>query len=410
MALRFLNSGYFAGKVGIGVEVPLTTLHLNDPDGSVIRLSSDAHTDNNKIEIDALNNGTIYHSIVSNTDTGNLQLRAGDGGSGHEVNIYTDGSFAATFDMNQRLGVGLVSPEGKLHVATGSIHPSSSVASSSNSVIFSGQDGLMDLLSYDDDSTVATAIGMGRYNQTSGNIIDKWGLVTWYDTGNEGSNLSDRLGIHYGTNKAPWSNSEKLSITREGNVGIGSNDPSEKLVVNGNVKGDSFGTDENTTARIFAPSGAAYNGSGSQTGYLIVKLPDLAGAGINNMMSGVIRVFDYAPGESFDIHFAGYWYSGYAWTNCTAWIDSESSIDRNFSVRFGKMNGSSGNLDRAVITIGESTSAWSYCKFSVIEYTSGHSNAALEKWNSGWETGISATYPGTSLQHLTNTQINNWKR
>ena len=410
MALRFLNSGYFAGKVGIGVEVPLTTLHLNDPDGSVIRLSADAHSDNNKIEFDALNNGNIYHSIVSNTNTGNLQLRAGDGGTGHEVNIYTDGSFAATFDMNQRLGVGLSAPQGKLHVATGSIHPSSSVASSSNSVIFSGQDGLMDLLSYDDNSTVATAIGMGRYDQTYGNLIDKWGLVTWYDSGNEGSNLSDRLGIHYGTNKAPWSNSEKLSITREGNVGIGSNDPSEKLVVNGNVKGDSFGTDEGTTARIFSPEGAVYNGSGNQTGYLIVKLPDLAGAGINNMMSGVIRVFDYAPGGSFDIHFAGYWYSGYAWTNCTAWIDSESSIDRNFSVRFGKMNGSSGSLDRAVITIGESTSAWSYCKFSVIEYTSGHSNAALEKWNSGWETGISATYPGTSLQHLTNTQINNWKR
>ena len=52
MALRFLNNGYFAGKVGIGVEVPLTTLHLNDPDGSILRLSSDAHSDNNKIEVE----------------------------------------------------------------------------------------------------------------------------------------------------------------------------------------------------------------------------------------------------------------------------------------------------------------------------------------------------------------------
>ena len=410
MALRFLNSGYFAGKVGIGVEVPLTTLHLNDPDGSIIRLSSDAHSDNNKIEFDALNNGSIYHSIVSNTSTGNLQLRAGDAGSGHEVNIYTDGLFAATFSYQQRLGVGIEAPQGKLHVATGSIHPSSSVASSSNSVIFSGQDGLMDLLSYDDNSTVATAIGMGRYDQTNGNIIDKWGLVTWYDSGNEGSNLSDRLGIHYGTNKAPWSNNEVLSITREGKVGIDSTDPTEKLTVNGNVKGDSFGTDESSTARIFSPEGAVYNGSGSQTGYLIVKLPDLAGEGINNMMSGVIRVFDYAVGESFDVHFAGYWYSGYSWTNCTAWIDSEAGTDRNFSVRFGKMNGSSGSLDRAFITIGEGNSTWSYCKFSVIEYTSGHSNAQLEKWNSGWETGISSTFPGTLIVNVTNAQINNWQR
>jgi hypothetical protein len=410
MALRFLNNGYFAGKVGIGVEVPLTTLHLNDPDGSIIRLSSDAHSDNNKIEFDALNNGSIYHSIVSNTSTGNLQLRAGDAGSGHEVNIYTDGLFAATFSHEQRLGVGIETPQGKLHVATGSIHPSSSVASSSNSVIFSGQDGLMDLLSYDDNSTVATAIGMGRYDQTNGNIIDKWGLVTWYDSGNEGSNLSDRLGIHYGTNKAPWSNNEVLSITREGKVGIDSTDPTEKLTVNGNVKGDSFGTDESSTARIFSPEGAVYNGSGSQTGYLIVKLPDLAGEGINNMMSGVIRVFDYASGHSFDVHFAGYWYSGYNWTRCTAWVDSEAGTDRNFSVRFGKMNGSSGSLDRAFITIGEGNSTWSYCKFSVIEYTSGHANAQLEKWNSGWETGISSTFPGTLIVNVTNAQINNWQR
>ena len=104
MAINFLNNGYFAGKVGIGVETPLTTLHLYDTGGSILRLASDAHTDNNKIEFDALNNGTIYHSIVSNTNSGNLQIRAGDNGSGHEVNIYTDGLFAATFDHNQSRG------------------------------------------------------------------------------------------------------------------------------------------------------------------------------------------------------------------------------------------------------------------------------------------------------------------
>ena len=117
MAINFLNNGYFAGKVGIGVETPLTTLHLYDTGGSILRLASDAHTDNNKIEFDALNNGTIYHSIVSNTNSGNLQIRAGDNGSGHEVNIYTDGLFAATFDNNQRLGIGTTTPQSKLQVA-----------------------------------------------------------------------------------------------------------------------------------------------------------------------------------------------------------------------------------------------------------------------------------------------------
>ena len=117
MALNFLNDGYFAGKVGIGVETPLTTLHLYDTGGSILRLASDDHTDNNKIEFDALNNGAIYHSIVSNTNTGNLQIRAGDGGSGHEVNIYTDGLFVATFSQDQKLGIGTVNPGGKLDIA-----------------------------------------------------------------------------------------------------------------------------------------------------------------------------------------------------------------------------------------------------------------------------------------------------
>ena len=42
-----------------------------DAGGSILRLASNAHTDDNKIEFDALNNGTIYHSIVSNTNSGN---------------------------------------------------------------------------------------------------------------------------------------------------------------------------------------------------------------------------------------------------------------------------------------------------------------------------------------------------
>ena len=116
MAVNSSGVSYFDGKLGIGERTPLTTLHLNDPSGSVIRLSSDQHTDDNKIEFDALNDGNIYHSIVSNTQSGNLQIRAGDGGSGHEVNIYTDGLFAASFDHNQRLGIGTANPGHKLTV------------------------------------------------------------------------------------------------------------------------------------------------------------------------------------------------------------------------------------------------------------------------------------------------------
>jgi hypothetical protein len=111
-----LNVDYTNGRVGIGTTSPQTTLHLYDTGGSILRLGSDQHGDVNKIEFDAVNTGAIYHSITSNTNSGNLQIRAGDGGSGHEVNIYTDGLFAATFDSNQRLGIGTTSPGHKLTV------------------------------------------------------------------------------------------------------------------------------------------------------------------------------------------------------------------------------------------------------------------------------------------------------
>ena len=230
--------------------------------------------------------------------------------------------------------------------------------------------------------------------------------------------------MRMGTNDGIWSFSngvtgtadsviawdERMRIDSAGNVGIGDTNPvNYKLAVNGTVKGDSFSVD-GMSSRIFAPSGAVYNGNGSQTGYLIVKLPDFSAAGINNMMTGVIRVFDYAGNESFDVHFAGYWYSGYNWTNCSAWIDSQANVDRNFTVRWGSMPGNDGAGSRPFISIGDSTSTWSYVKFSVINYEPGHSNNQAYKWDSGWNMDVSTTLPGSSLRDTSTTQSNNWAR
>ena len=174
-------------RVGIGTTSPQTTLHLYDTGGSILRLGSDQHGDTNKIEFDATNLGAIYHSITSNTNTGNLQIRAGDGGSGHEVNIYTDGLFAATFDHNQRLGIGTTSPGYKLHNA-------------------------------------GTSRLEGR--------VTLGGNVNNFIQGN-GSSLEFKSNGDYFFNKGA---STQLTILSNGNVGIGTTSPSEKLVVdNGNI-------------------------------------------------------------------------------------------------------------------------------------------------------------------------------
>jgi len=192
MAINFLNNGYFANRVGIGVESPLTTLHLYDAGGSVLRLASNAHTDNNKIEFDAVNNGAIYHSIVSNTSSGNLQIRAGDGGSGHEVNIYTDGLFVATFSQDQKLGVGTVTPGGKLDIA------------------YSGTGG-----------TGTQGIGEGL------NITSLTPNITFNDNSSNVSNYAIHLNQNVftlGTYTSATSQSPDLVLV-SGRVGIGTNNP-----------------------------------------------------------------------------------------------------------------------------------------------------------------------------------------
>ena len=268
-------------------------------------------------------------------------------------------------------------------------------------------------LSTVDQSGAGLYIGANSRVNASGNVVFHDTLLPSsgiYFDGWQGDDMEFYTGSTGNPTKRLTINSSGNAIFT-GNVGINQtvNPTNYTLEVNGAVEGDSFSV-QGAPARIFAPSGATYNGSGTQTGYLIVKLPDNGTSGINNMMTGVIRVFDYTHNESFDVHFAGYWYSGYNWTNCSAWIESSANDDRNFTVRFGEMTGSAGANTRPYITIGEAASTWTYCKFSVINYEPGHSNYEAYKWDSGWSMDISATNPGNVLVTKSNAQVNNWAR
>lgn len=92
------------GRVGLGTSSPNAQMELYSTSSHALRLSTNAHNNNQKIEFTAL--GGTYHSIVSNTHTGNLQIRAGDGGSGHEVLFFTDGNGRAGVSSLGGLAVG----------------------------------------------------------------------------------------------------------------------------------------------------------------------------------------------------------------------------------------------------------------------------------------------------------------
>jgi hypothetical protein len=101
MALRFLNSGYFAGKVGIGTESPVRKLHIQDTTGNPQLVIGDG--------------ASVYSSIQSSNS---LYINAGEGGGGSET-IFRRGTSlteSMRIDDSGNLGIGTNTPNAKLDV------------------------------------------------------------------------------------------------------------------------------------------------------------------------------------------------------------------------------------------------------------------------------------------------------
>ena len=109
MALRFLNSGYFAGKVGIGTDDPLYQLQVQD-----------------RIHIEDITNSQPKISFSENTNaTGEfvLEYNGAGGGAGNYVSFYSEvggwvskGNGLNYIPQNGYVGIGTTSPSAKLHL------------------------------------------------------------------------------------------------------------------------------------------------------------------------------------------------------------------------------------------------------------------------------------------------------
>ena len=224
----------------------------------------------------------------------------------------------------------------------------------------------------------------------------------------ERTDLQARGSLHFATDNSSDSGhatkaDARMTITHDGNVGIGNVTPDHKLQVAGPVNALGYVNDEGSNKnRLLFPKGASLN-SGIVTGAIRIKLPV---SWTNTMMRIKVRIYDYSTGESFDVNLAGYNHTGSGgyWVNTTAWIDSQSGIDRNFTVRFGYDNSC------CIIYIGELASSWTYVKVNVIDVMLNHSGTV-----GAWATGDWAITTTTSgfvavTKTITNCQTNNWAR
>ena len=432
------DKNYFEGNVGIGVTSPAEKLHVNSGTGNIPALFES--TDNLSLIIFKDNNTT--------TDVG-------IGADDNDEVFYAGGSERIRIDSSGNVGIGTTSPTTKLHVVGANNTTAFKVDFPSADFDFSANStsGYTTSFHMDDTGTYIGSNSAGRALIFQTNDTDR--LYINGNTGNVGigtTSPSQKLHIHNsatltatyqkftngtattGTTlgidadgdflinngeakeiKLYTNDTQRLTIQSGGNVGIGTATPVAKLDVSGSVQGTSFYNLANPSPIMF-PDGGTFNGSSSHTGNIVIKLPDTGGVGVNNMMTCLVRIFDYATSESFDVRFNGYFYGdNFLWTRTAVWIDSSANIDRNFTVRFGKELGGSGTQDRAVVTIGEGNSTWSYPKVAVIQYTPGHSEGAQPQiWNSGWNVSVVTDYwdgtDNTLDDTITNNQVNNWRR
>ena len=276
MALNFLNNGYFAGKVGIGTESPTRTLQVNSGGANIVatfessdtlsrisfvdsNTSSDAvvqiGADGNElvlfaggaehVRVDSTGNvgigttnpsekldvvGRVRGERFRTTTGGSASFAAyyflGDSDTGtfqptnNTFGITTAGSERMRILANGNVGIGTTSPGAKLHVAY------------SNSSVYSTTSPSGDLVvSRHNTSNVD--------NQTVGIRFDTTGFAGT-TTGQaaiqaiQPSNLSSADLAFLTRNNATFG--ERMRITSTGDVGIGTDSPSQKLTVEGNIE------------------------------------------------------------------------------------------------------------------------------------------------------------------------------
>jgi len=202
MALKFLNNGYFAGKVGIGTESPQTGVKLDVRGNVRIGDGSSAEQDIH------FNNSTTEWQVGTNN--------AGNGTDNNQFYFYEGGNYRLTVQKGGNVGIGTASPEEKLKVI--------------GSVLISNNEF------YKVENTTGTNYKIAGL--TNGNMI-QIGAIDYTSAGTifaGGDNVSITTGGASG--------STRIKIASSGNVGIGTTGPGAKLVVTDNADG------QDTTFRV----------------------------------------------------------------------------------------------------------------------------------------------------------------
>jgi len=208
MALNFLNDGYFAGKVGIGTDVPGSNLDIKSAMGTSgefsaaqLRLDSSDTVDTTGFQgirfatSTAVNYGWTIGANRSSNGRGSFRF--------FEHSNSLVGTERFTLEQDGNVGIGTPNPGVKLDVAD--------VIRGRNSIRV--------------DGAATGSPYFGLYQNGS-----EKAYIQYVDSGDNLTVQSD------GVVTLKTGSTEKMRITSGGNVGIGTTSPDQKLTVNGSVK------------------------------------------------------------------------------------------------------------------------------------------------------------------------------
>ena len=147
--------------------------------------------------------------------------------------------------------------------------------------------------------------------------------------------------------------------------------------------------------RFTNPGGGEYvTATPTITGAIQIVFPNVFAFGMYKM---TIEVYEYVTNQSFTVVVAGHT-STATWYNTSAYIIGNPSIDRRFTVRFGR-----NAANKAVVYIGELASSWSYPQVFLTEFQCGYSS--FEDNSTGWAISFNTTAFENVTQSITNSQV-----
>ena len=214
--LQFLNNGYFAGSVGIGIESPSSKLDISQGAGgtaqNVINSGEVAFRFSTKVE-DTSTNTPVFRQGIYHNNTENATIAFYRGGSsvGGFMTFQTqNGNERMRINANGNVGINITTPQAKLDIVSADL--GTAINNTSTQAIFGGKNANYSNLYVQDYRTAA-----GTDWQSSGKRIQMridttyMGYMQFNGTGNNGG-----ISFGTGTSTTQANVTEKIKILSSG--------------------------------------------------------------------------------------------------------------------------------------------------------------------------------------------------